>query len=1232
MKEQETVRAIEIRQEFVRRIKAQMLGPGAEGNVPDAEHEVLSASPFMRYTCGVLYPQNFGIREAEQAEKAESAGSAEADDAQEPQPKAEEKIDDAIKIDGAVDDGDEDLSDSDNAAPEEGINLNNSFFQSSFGLCFLVRGDTSSIRCQLDVAKYRKAGLADCCYPDTEKLGFEDWPLAVRQYMRHRPDGMLSLVKAITWKDDIKPLRKQLEEAEEAAPPEAFNLLGKFCDQLHKGYVRQPWHGEFHVDFGAGETFFEDEKQLAGIGCKITALRSKLQDGSWSVSVIVVNNSKYDKVPKADKFVFQPSLEIRTEDNPFIFLDRSSIMSDHALDDEEWGLNLLYRNKRIYASGMGTSPGWEVDASGHGKIYSDFFPMKEVPPMDYALVGRLEGREQEILSMKKYAGWTGAGRQECLNSMRSLIDAYCSWIGEISKEAEILQGRLGEAAQANLGKCHEAASRMRAGIELLSSNDKAWQAFVLANKAMFMQQAQKIAQKANASSEADGQDEATAAWLEKMDYEAFADTVKWRSFQLAFILLSIPGIVEEKSKDRDLVDLIWFPTGGGKTEAYLGLSAFVIFYRRLAYPDDYGGTNVMMRYTLRMLTSQQFTRAATMICACELLRRQAQPQAQVSRFRRAAAASNPLGDEPITIGLWIGSAQTPNKASDASKELDDLIQGKRYANNHFQLLKCPWCGTDMVPKGKKAIWGYAKDGKHVYFTCPQPACAFHGGKGKAIPASVVDEDLYDQPPTLLIGTVDKFAMLAWDERGQNFFTKNGRGPELIIQDELHLISGPLGSIVGLYETAIEALAEHNGHRPKIIASTATIRRAKEQCAALYDRDVRQFPAPGIDAGDSFFARESKLDHARGRYGRLYCGIMSSGRQKDTVSYRMMADVLESAELMSGLTEQERDRLWTVVSYYNNLKELGRGVTMVNDDVKVEIRQLAHRFMRRRSRTIGAAQELTSRVKSGELVSILDRLEKVTYTAQHEQGTPYPINIVMCTNMISVGIDVDRLNVMLMNGQPIQTSEYIQASSRVGRSLPGVVFTLYDKSRSRDRSYYEQFKQYHESFYRFVEPTAATPFAKPARDRALKAVLAIILRSLPELQKDKDAINFDEQAYSRNLEELQHQVLARVHDIRQKTDWHGKDDSSSIVREMQQFFHDWASLAKDYREAKKPFIYGRARMMDLQNSEAGRLFKPFGTPKDEVLSFDALTSMRNVDSSVAGNVLIWEDEADGRNKK
>ena len=466
-------------------------------------------------------------------------------------------------------------------------------------------------------------------------------------------------------------------------------------------------------------------------------------------------------------------------------------------------------------------------------------------------------------------------------------------------------------------------------------------------------------------------------------------------------------------------------------------------------------------------------------------------------------------------------------------------------------------------------------------------------------------------------------MMPWNGKVGRFFGANGnrRAPELIIQDELHLISGALGTIVGLYETAVDAICSESGVRPKIIASTATIRRAKEQCSALYNREVIQFPSPGINADDSFFAREAEVSYERGAFGRKYIGIMPSGKTKAMMEIRAMAALLQKAYTME-LPDEVKDKLWTLTVYFNSLRDLGKASTLVDDDVKDFIIRTGNRMFTDR-RLIVASDELTSRVTTTELNETLDKLEKLEYSQRNITDKRYASNVLLATNMISVGIDVARLNVMLMIGQPKLTSEYIQASSRIGRSFPGVAFVQYDSTKSRDRSHYERFRAYHESFYRFVEPTGATPFSKPARERALHAVLTAIIRNSAGLAQDEHAAKFDKEYHSEKIEAVKSFVVERILSINRRSASGMSDDIDDVKQEIDTFFDGWQQTVNDTAEAKSPFLFGLKYMFNTPAAGGKRLLKPFHSAGQDS-AIETLTSMRNVDSQVEGHVIIWED--------
>lgn len=1212
------------REEYINLIKSELLGPGSEFAVPDIEHELISSSPTSRYSVGILYPQGNRVNQDNDETMPKSENGEEA----EPESVEDAPIDEVAIETTSMGMRNYEFDETADENLDEEIGLSAQYLPSSMGITFIVRGNADIVRGSVSFATYRKARISDCVIPfvpdDPESYTV---PTELSHKMVYdKEQGVIRLVAAI----NAKEVRHIFER--DTIPDNAIKRIAyRFADFCKNGFVREPHQEKFFtLDFSQGD-YIDNNREIDGTTAKVTALRTKISDGLWSLTVMLVN--EIEEVPhKAHHCIFQPLLKIESEQNGFIFVESNPNSDLSTMDDEERSLELLYREKKIYGTGLGVSVDWDIDSEGRGAIWSDFFPEAEVPSMSFDLPEN-DMVSAEKLSMKYLSDLGSADKSQKVSALESLVDLYKSWVDGLEKIAETLDVRYKSAAAKNIEECKHAYARMYAGIDTLKNNDDAYSAFMLANRAMFMQRVHLRMQSETSNFDRYPEDEQISELLRDMDYRKADDgDCRWRPFQIAFLLMDINSIVADESSERDIVDLIWFPTGGGKTEAYLGLTAFTIFYRRLTKSTEAGGTAVIMRYTLRLLAAQQFTRAATLICACEFIRKDCEA-------KRHIYPSYPLGKEEITIGLWIGGTHIPNKNSNSisnspgAKEcLEKLHTAAQYnlrylkeKYNKFQVLKCPWCGTKIVKddRDKKLVgkWGYSMRGEHFYMFCPQEDCDFTN----QLPIQIIDEELYRNPPTLLFGTVDKFAMLPWDGRIGSFFAvgSDNRSPELIIQDELHLISGSLGTIVGLYETAVDAICGQKGTKPKIIASTATIRRAKEQCSVLYNREVVQFPAPGLNSEDSFFAREARISYESRIFGRRYVGIMPSGKTKAMTEIRAMAALLQRIYMMV-LPDAVKDKLWTLTVYFNSLKDLGKANTLVDDDVKDFIIRTANRMFTSRRLIVGA-DELTSRVTTTELNETLDKLEKLEYSHENISAKQYASNVLLATNMISVGIDVARLNVMLMVGQPKLTSEYIQASSRIGRSFPGVAFVQYDATKSRDRSHYERFRAYHESFYRFVEPTGATPFSMPARERALHAVLTAILRQRAGLIEDKDAAYFDKEYFADIIANIKDFIIERIRSINVRADNGMKDDIEDVKSEIEVFFDGWQKMVDECNESGEhgvPFHFGRRYMVRPPAVGAKRLLKQYNSAGQDS-AIETLTSMRNVDTQVKGKIIVWE---------
>lgn len=812
----------------------------------------------------------------------------------------------------------------------------------------------------------------------------------------------------------------------------------------------QRWHRiplQFEHAISIDRPVEGDEAELEpGLGLYVR-VRAADEDGVAAVTVVLINRREASRFEKDAHSYFQAGLEVHAG-GPAVFTERRN----DALPVDDTDLEtyrLIYRNVRSFAVGHGTAVAW--DSPQEGALRATAVRTATVPTHELRLSDSNPDIPTEGLTMR---GLASHSRTAVVANLRELADGYRHWIADRRNEVGSLQPRLQSIAEAHLADCETALRRMGSGIDRIEREDDVWQAFQLANLAMLRQRSRSV-------------------WISRGRLDSGPeedDSHRWRPFQMAFILLNLDGIAEPSHDDRELLDLLWFPTGGGKTEAYLGLIAFTVLLRRLRRKDLGRGVTVLMRYTLRLLTIQQFERAASLICALEALRLE----------------RDDLGTSPISIGLWVGKDGTPSTLQDARAALDKIRVGTVVEKgNPVQVRACPWCGQKL---DHKAYW-IAQSNPRMVISCRNKECTFSGG----LPIHVVDEDLYREQPSLIIATADKFATLPWVRGAHSLFAVDERvpPPELIVQDELHLISGPLGTLAGLYEAAIDLLCTDDGVRPKIIASTATIRRAGPQTRSLFDRAMRQFPPPGLDADDSFFAVTAPREH---KAARLYVGAMAPGTSQSTLMIRAYAALLQGVADVDAQPE-ERDPYWTLVGYFNSLRVLGGARIQILDDVRERMALVASRDS---SREIDQQIELTSREPSSAIPS---HLEALTVEHPDEEALDY----VLATNMISVGVDIDRLGLMVVMGQPQATAEYIQATSRVGRQHPGLILTLYNAGRSRDRSHYESFPTYHSALYRQVESTSVTPFSPRARDRALHAVLLSLVRTkVPDMRDNAGA--------------------------------------------------------------------------------------------------------------------------------
>lgn len=879
------------------------------------------------------------------------------------------------------------------------------------------------------------------------------------------------------------------------------------------------------------------------------------RDGSISVTLSLINNATAPHGKKDAKCWFDPRMVVTAASG--VLRSRPPLVQAGDNDGEKESQRLLHRETATYAVGHGCAASWSADDHGAVvKIESTFVPRHEL------LLSKASGGQ--ALGMMELARDNGNYRQ-----LQSMIDSYRQWIDQLGTTG--LDDSEAETLARHQSDAREAADRMRAGLELLRSDSDVRRSFTMMNTAMAEQRSRQEFHR-------DG-NEGNPSSADLM-------TAQWRPFQMAFILTNLRGLADGDHPDRKLADLLWFPTGGGKTEAYLGIIGVAILLRRLRNPEA-GGVSVLMRYTLRLLTLQQYQRATGLICALEKVRHE-----ELS------------GTQPISIGLWVGEASTPNSVAGAKAFLNRVRKGSTPRENDEdtsdprQLRQCPWCGRELGYEH----YGIVQD-SWMKVACKNADCFYRNG----LPVHIIDADVYRERPSLVIATVDKFALLPWKKEVGNLLGAGyARGdtpnppPDLIVQDELHLISGPLGTMVGLYETAIDSILSQV-HPPKIVASTATIRRASQQVKAVFARESRQFPPPGLTQTDSFFAEQASRDEMG---SREYVGLMAPGASHATLMVRAYASLLQSAASIAE-TDEGADLYWTLLGYFNSLRVLGGAYIQVLDDVPDQMGVIA----RRRDEQIRdrpEIREMTSRKKSSEIPHELEVLAT-------KRGSADAADVVLATNMISVGVDVDRLGLMTMMGQPPTSSEYIQATSRVGRRMPGLVVTLYNAARSRDLSHYENFTAYHQMLYLHVEATGATPFAPRARDRALHSVLVALARhTIYGAGSNKNAANASQ--WVEELDAVAQIIVDRAEATREPGEFRPDDESAARIKsQLQDLIIDW-SEADDLQHYEGWFgktagalLVEANRMLSGKSDAVEMQFPPQAPP------WPTLTSMRDVDA-------------------
>jgi len=1159
--------SVEVRSGMVEALELDLVGPS---NDHAFAAELLPEPPHRWYLTGFLVPTNAPEDQRIDPQSTEEVGGG-SDDA------------------NGVDDG----------TPPDAAAARQTMLPSSIGLSFLLPVDVDEVEVTVEWGDFEFEGKGDDDDPGDIEEGHKDGPpeeVGDEEENEAKP----------AWKPKRSWRRK----------PRTETLLLKLPSLSEK-------KSEATVPNSRGLHFYVITRPI-GDGVADTG---RIPRGTKSVTLFLVNYREpaVDRRLAYKTFVYQVRLQVQCASGFVARPDlRGAIEAGEThgearlADDWDYRLgDLQYRDVMEYAVGHATSARHEVDQDGAcRRISSTWIPRAEVERVSPAKIDGVT-LDMEVL------GALGDGA-EAEQKLIALVAQYRDWIMLQEQESKKLTPERQRTATDLRLDAETTAARIEKGIKLLA-DEKVLDAFRIMNRAMAAQARQRFG-------------------VLTAKAPSAVDPPQWRPFQLAFILMALRGIVEPEHSDRESVDLLFFPTGGGKTEAYLGLAAFTMVLRRLRNPGiSSAGVTVLMRYTLRLLTLDQLGRASALMCALELER-----EKNVEK----------LGKWPFEIGLWVGQAATPNrmgckgydgpgKDHTAYTKVMRFLRDDKSHPSPIPIESCPWCGAKFTP-GSFRLEPNRDNPLNLRVHCSGVECDFNGGE-RDLPIVAVDEPIYRRLPAFIIATVDKFASLPWigevgglfglvdryDDKGFYGPTKPGQGvplpggrllpPDLIVQDELHLISGPLGTIAGLYEAAIDELStvQKVGKRirPKIVASTATVRKAQSQIQALFERkSVVVFPTPGVDRRDSYFAKTDTTDVSP---ARLYLGVAAQGRSPKSILLRVALAMLSSgnsAYLTEGGRRNNRnpaDPYMTLLGYFNSLRELGGSRRIMEDEVRTRLAEYGRR--RRvepedklfKSRQISyEVRELTSREPTNKVAETKDLLSK----AFHEDKR---VDVALATNMISVGLDISRLGLMVVFGQPKTTSEYIQATSRVGRERdkPGLVITILNTHKPRDRSHYERFTLYHETFYRGVEATSVTPFSPRALDRALPSVLVGLSR---HIHKDMTApLGATEILTLRSaLESIRQRLAERARDHRSfDVGTESQDAYDQVASRCHNLLETWLKLALAFQSQGFPIQY----QVELPG-KGTRLLYEYLHPKVKDLTKDQLKfrsnrSMRDVEANV-----------------
>lgn len=648
--------------------------------------------------------------------------------------------------------------------------------------------------------------------------------------------------------------------------------------------------------------------------------------------------------------------------------------------------------------------------------------------------------------------------QDLLRIFRKWGDAAWSEEALVARAANEgwSDGMRDEATKAKLEFQGE-VERISHGVELLTTNDQLRTAFQLMNRAMAI--------------------------------SARGRYTKWRPFQFAFLLANLRCLVDRADESR-IVDIVWFATGGGKTETYLGLLLTAAFLDRMR--GKISGVTAWSRFPLRMLSLQQTQRFANALAAAEMVRRDVG-----------------IGGDPFSLGFLVGGGATPNRIKKESERPNEDADKIEEMENPFLLLDaCPFCRQrSVVTSFDRVLW-------KLDHRCKNSECPI---AGEALPIHVVDDEIWRFLPTIIIGTLDKAANISrhtgmrgllgapmgrcsrpghgytYAKRGEfptGCLVPDCKGPSgplpmeaalfpasFRLQDELHLLRDSLGAVDAHYECAMDGIQEElSGEKPKILASSATLSGYLKQVDVLYRREARVFPQPPPTDGAGFWAADS--DKLMRRYIALAPRRLTVEFVVDRLIVTLQSAIRRLVQEPEGLCEE----LGVDSSYSDFLIDLyGTNVVYGNtlQDIDAVVRSSETQYAELTPPP--NVETLTGRTDFEDVRKTLDRLE------HPESDFDKRLHLIAASSMMSHGVDIDRLNVMIMLAFPLGVAEFIQATARVGRRWPALVIVVPKMMRERDASVYRAFPQFVSHGDRFVEPIPITRKSRRVLERTISGL-------------------------------------------------------------------------------------------------------------------------------------------------